>query len=133
MEDFKSEGEAYTLTLSKWKRVIMDVKEIMTVLKYKDVRSVLNWCNEHGVFVLNQGNIQVVNQVEFILAFYKPFMHHLKRTKENWKELFVDYVCGNVKNLVGIEKQEKEEEQSSENYVRRSDIESSFLEKMKAI
>jgi hypothetical protein len=128
MEDFKSEGESYTLILSKWKRVIIDIGEVMTILKYRDVRSVLNWCKQHNVFVLNQGNTQVVNQVEFILAFYKPFMHHLKRTKENWKDLFVDYVCGNVKGVVGDKDDIKK---SMTSYKPQSEMETSFLQKMK--
>jgi hypothetical protein len=127
MEEINSEEVWYTHTLSKWKRAIIDVKDVMALLKYRDVRSVLNWCKEHDVFVLNQGNTQVVNQAEFILAFYKPFLKHLKRTKENWKELFMDYVCGNVSGILSV----KRDKPISNHYSPKTKLETSFLKKMK--
>ena len=129
MEEINSEGVWYTPTLSTWKQVIIDVKDVMTVLKYRDIRSVLNWCKQHEVFVLSQGNTQVVNHVEFIFAFYKPFLMHLKRTKKNWKELFVHYVCGNVSDILI----QNEDKPIPHHYSPKTELETAFLKKLKKL
>ncbi len=100
MEDYPK-GMLYAHGLEQWKRFILDIREVMQLLKYKDVRSAIKWCEDNDVFVFTQGNTQIVTQVEFILAFYKPFIDHLKRTQENWKELFVSYISGDVRSFVG--------------------------------
>lgn len=131
MEDFAPDGTSYIHTSIRWKHAIIELEEVMVLLKYKDVRSVLKWCKKHKVFVLNQGNAQVVNHIEFVLAFYRPYMEHLKQTKENWKELFVDYVCGNVINILGGEKVKSRDPDQDSEVIRSSRRKSAFLEKVK--
>lgn len=128
MEDLTFESQDFVPMLSNWHDTIIDLHVIKSVLNYRDVRSVLKWCRENEVFVISQGNAQVVNLIEFILAFYKPYLDHLKRTKENWKTLFWDYVCANVS---GILSEKREQRQKKNQYKPKTNIETSFLEKMK--
>lgn len=130
MEDRNSGRESYGHRLAKWERMIIDVKDVMKVLGYKNVRSVLTWCEKNNVFVLSQGNKQVVNSVEFIIAFYTPFIHHLKRTRENWKELFMGFVCGDV---IGVIEDDSPCKKTFRSYIPKSEIESSFLQKLKDV
>lgn len=111
-----------------WQDTIIDLHAIKSVLNYRDVRSVVKWCRENEVYVLSQGNTQVVNLIEFILAFYKPYLEHLKRTKENWKTLFWDYVCGNMN---GILTEKREQREIANQYKPKTNVERSFLQKMK--
>ncbi len=130
MKEFVHSIKESVLNFNTWSRLIIDVNEIKVVLKYKDIRSVIKWCNHHNVFVLNQGKTQAVNHIEFILAFYRPFMEHLKQNQENWKERFLDYILGNMTNLIdGAEKPRIE--QSS--YKPKSALEKAFLQKMKTL
>lgn len=113
---------------SKWQDTIVDLHAIKSVLNYRDLRSVLKWCRENEVFVIAQGKTQVVNLIEFILAFYKPYLDHLKRTKENWEVLFWNYVCANMSEIL----EEKREQQEIVNqYKPKTNVERSFLKKMK--
>jgi hypothetical protein len=73
---------------------------VKKILGYKDIRSVMVWCETNGVYVLRQGNRQVVNTCEFILSFYTPFINHLKGKHSNWKELFLRYLEGDIKGLL---------------------------------
>ena len=124
-----SEGEsAMVQMLSNWQDTIIDLHVIKSVLNYRDVRSVLKWCRENEVYVLSQGNTQVVNLIEFILAFYKPYLEHLQRTKENWKTLFWNYVCANVN---GILSEKREQREIANQYKPKTNVELSFLQKMK--
>lgn len=118
------------LNFNKWSKLIIDLNEIMDVLKYKDIRSVIKWCKDHNVFVLNQGKTQVVNHIEFILAFYRPFMEHLKQTQDNWKERFVDYVLGNMENLIEVDETPNIPRST---YEPRSKLEKAFLQKMNSL
>jgi hypothetical protein len=130
MDDLiSSEGESAMIQmLSNWQDTIIDLHVIKSILNYRDIRSVLKWCRANEVFVLSQGNTQVVNLMEFILAFYKPYLEHLKRTKENWKTLFWDYVCANVSGML-TEKGEQLE--IANQYKPKTSVERSFLQKMK--
>jgi hypothetical protein len=124
-----SEGEsAMVQMLSNWQDTIIDLHVIKSVLNYRDIRSVLKWCRENEVYVLSQGNVQVVNLIEFILAFYKPYLEHLKRTKENWKTLFWDYVCANVNGMLT---EKREQRETTNQYKPKTSVETSFLKKMK--
>lgn len=128
MEDLAFESQDFVPMLSNWQDTIIYLHEVQVVLNYRDVRSVLKWCREHEVFVLTQGNAQVVNLIEFILAFYKPYLEHLKQTKENWKTLFWDYVCANVH---GILTEKREQREIANQYKPKTNVERSFLQKMK--
>jgi hypothetical protein len=130
MKEFIHNIGASVFNFDTWSKLIIDINELMTILKYKDVRSVIKWCNDHDVFILSQGNTQVVNQVEFILAFYRPFIEHLKQTQENWKERFQDYIKGNLINLIDGEESTKP---PPSNYRPQSALEQSFLQKMKSL
>lgn len=124
-----SEGESAMIQmLSNWQDTIIDLHVLKSVLNYRDIRSVLKWCRDNEVYVLSQGNAQVVNLIEFILAFYKPYLEHLKRTKENWKTLFWDYVCANVN---GILAEKREQREMANQYKPKTNVERSFLQKMK--
>lgn len=128
MEDLTFESQDFVPMLSNWQDTIIDLHEVQVVLNYRDVRSVLKWCREHEVYVLTQGNAQVVNLIEFILAFYKPYLEHLKRTKENWKTLFWDYVCANVNSILT---EKREQREIANQYKPKTNVERSFLQKMK--
>lgn len=128
MEDLTFESQDFVPMLSNWQDTIIDLHVIKSVLNYRDIRSVLKWCRENEVYVLSQGNVQVVNLIEFILAFYKPYLEHLKRTKENWKTLFWDYVCANVNSILT---ERKEQREIANQYKPKTNLERSFLQKMK--
>ena len=128
MEDLTFDNQDYIPMLDNWQYAIVDLHEIKLVLHYQDLRSVLKWCRENEVYVLSQGNAQVVNLIEFILAFYKPYLDHLKRTKENWKTLFWDYVCA---NLSGILAEKREQRGIANQYKPKTNVETAFLKKMK--
>lgn len=128
MEDLAFESHDYIPMLENWQDTIIDLYVIKSVLNYRDVRSALRWCNENEVFVISQGKTQVVNLIEFILAFYKPYLEHLKRTKENWKTLFWNYVLANIS---GILDEKREQRETANQYKPKTNVEQSFLKKMK--
>ncbi|MEZ4921888.1 MAG: hypothetical protein R2780_01840 [Crocinitomicaceae bacterium] len=107
----------------------MELTEIKEMLNYKDLRSVLKWCEKNAVFVFNQGNMQLVNRIEFLLAYHKPFMDHLQRTCKNWKEEFVKFVEGDLKGLL----KDQETKTPILRYKPKSNAEKSFLEKIKTL
>jgi hypothetical protein len=74
--------------------------KLKDILGYRDMRSVIEWCEKNGVYILRQGNKQVVNTAEFILSYYKPFINHLQTKHQNWKEYFINYLEGNIKKLI---------------------------------
>ena len=74
--------------------------KLRDILGYRDIRSVIDWCTENGVYILHQGNHKVVNTSEFILSYYKPFIKHLKKKHKNWKECFINYLEGNINKLI---------------------------------
>lgn len=76
------------------------IHNLKEILGYKDIRSVIEWCDKNSVYILYQGNVKVVNTCEFVLSFYKPFINHLKAKHDNWKELFIDYLHGDFRKLI---------------------------------
>ena len=108
----------------------LGLDELKKMLNYKDNRSVINWCQNNEVYLISQGNTHVVNRTEFKLAFYKPLIDRLKRTKENWKEIVSAYLNGKIENLL-IDFASNKKPVS--HYSPKSKIEKSFLQKMKKI
>ena len=119
--------ESYKFKAGNLLNNLVRVSEIKKMLNYKDLRSVVNWCRKNSVFVIEQGNSMFVCKSEFLIAFQKPFIEHLKRTYENWKERFENYMDSNYQNLLGA----KKEVIKSTSYTPTSKIEKSFLNKMK--
>ena len=111
---------------------LMEILKLKNILNYKDLRSVINWCTKNDVFIIQQGNEQFVNQWEFILSFYKPFITHLKRKHKNWKEMFLNYLNGEVKDLLTSES-ENQLGLTSPKYKAKTGNEVSFLDKIKKI
>ena len=111
---------------------LLELVKIKEILYYKDLRSVSEWCRKNNVFILRQGNTQYVNQWEFILSFYKPFIKHLKRKHKNWKELFSNYLKGDLGQLL-VTPIESESIIKSANYKAKTRLETSFLDKIKKI
>lgn len=107
----------------------LDLSQVQNMLNYKDLRSVVKWCQKHKVFVLMQGNSQFVNKTEFLIAFHQPFIKHLQKTSKNWKDQFLKFIEGNVSGLLEIE----ESSAPISRYVPQSNIEKSFLNKIKKI
>lgn len=70
------------------------------ILGYKDMRSVLTWCDQNGVCIIHQGNQKWVNKYEFLLSFYKPFIGHLRARHTNWKTIAVHFMEGNLEALL---------------------------------
>lgn len=120
--------ESYISKTSQNANSVLELKEIKRMLNYKDFRSVSKWCDKNDVFVYSQGNAQIVNKAEFLLAFHKPFIIHLQRTKKNWQDLFEQYVNGNLGGLV-----EATEQKNSVRYKPKTQIEKSFLNKIKGL
>jgi hypothetical protein len=79
---------------------LIDVRVIQKILKYRDLRSTLNWCRGNGLFILEQGRSKTVNEIEFILSYYEPFIQNLKRKHINWKEMFLNYLNGDFNQLL---------------------------------
>ena len=92
------------------------------------MRSVVEWCEKNGVFIMHQGNRQLVNNCEFLLSFYKPYMNHLKNKHENWKELFINYLNGNLVEILSCSTSKLP---LSKPYKANSINEKSFLQKLK--
>lgn len=111
---------------------LMEILKIKNILNYKDLRSVINWCTKNDVFIIQQGNKQFVNQWEFILSFYKPFIQHLKRKHKNWKDMFLNYLNGELGQLLA-DSSEKSITIQSTNYKPKTKKQISFLDKMKNI
>lgn len=105
------------------------LSRLKDMLGYSDVRSVMSWCEKNGVYVIKQGNQKLVNSTEFILSYYKPFIQHLKSKHCNWKERFIDYLEGNITNLL-VEKEVVTIPVQSKTITKRR-TESSFLQKLK--
>jgi len=122
--------DTYSKKTNQNKESELELNEIKRMLNYKDLRSVNSWCKKNDVFVINQGNSQFVNKHEFILAFYKPFIAKLKTNHENWKDVFMDYLKGNLANLLpGYRIQKK----IADKYKPNTTIEKSFLNKIKKL
>ena len=130
MEDLESDGTRYIHTITGWRRSLLNLTEAKALLNYRDIRSVLKWCEDNDVFVIEQGNTKVVNLAEFILAFYKPFILHLKHSKENWKELLMSYVCADMTELIDDGTSIRRLKNPAP---KKSDIESSFIKKMRGL
>jgi len=124
------ESSHYISKYSGYSMGLMEIIKLKNILNYKDLRSVINWCTKNDVFVFQQGNTQFVNQWEFILSFYKPFITHLKRKHKNWKEMFLNYLSGELGILLGTS---KEEVIVQSNYKVKTKSQISFLDKMKNI
>ena len=127
-----SEIALYLRSKSEQLLGIMRLIEVKNILNYKDFRSVIGWCRKNKVCIFHQGNTQFVNKWEFILAFYKPFIKHLRKTQENWVVLFVSYVKGDITNLIG-ETFEDAPLEISKPYKPKSKSEASFFQKIKKL
>jgi len=112
---------------------MMEILKLKNMLNYRDLRSVISWCAKNDVFIIQQGNKQFVNQWEFILSFYKPFIKHLKKKHKNWKEMFLGYVKGSLGNLLEDLKEEIQPDTVSKPYKAKNKSEASFLNKIKKI
>lgn len=106
----------------------MELNQVKHALKYRDFRSVIQWCQENNVFINHQGNRKLVNRVEFLLSFHKPFLNHLKRIHTDWKERFIAFLNGDLKTLIQTEKELKQRES---NYKPKQRAEVSFLNNIK--
>lgn len=112
----------------------LTLNEVKKMLNYHDTRSARNWCMSNDVFVIQQGNSKLVSRVQFLLAFQKPFIEHIKRTHSDWKQRLSDYMNTNFKGL--LDSQDcglKEQIQQTSNYKPKSESEKSFLKNMKEL
>jgi hypothetical protein len=127
-----SETSHYISQCSDESMGLMEIFKLKNVLNYKDLRSVIHWCAKNEVFIIQQGNRQFVNRWEFILSFYKPFIEHLKRKHENWKEMFLNYLSGEMGKLITTQSDSSSVVMSS-HYKPKTKKETSFLSKIKKI
>lgn len=70
---------------------IIFIQEILPLLKYKDVRAVLKWCERNAVTIFSDGTDKrkYVIKLQFESARLKNIICHLKATyKENWTHVF---------------------------------------------
>ena len=63
-----------------------DLKHIKKMLKYKTMRSVVDWCGRKKLFINRQGLSKSVNMIDFILCYYGGYISDLKKKFENWRE-----------------------------------------------
>lgn len=71
----------------------LDISEVMQKLNYSDQRPAYRWLEKEGVYVLIQGKAKKVNRAQFLIAYLKPFIQHLKkRFPEKWKIMIQHYV-----------------------------------------
>lgn len=112
---------------------VFPLSKIKIMLKYKDIRSVIGWCRKNGVFVIQQGNAHFVNRTQFELAFFKPFIDYLKQNFENWSEQFLNYLGANYSNLITDSKRFPKRNVKQKKYSPKSNIEQSFLKKIKEL
>jgi hypothetical protein len=129
---FKQEPSDYISQCSDKSMGLMEIFKLKNILNYKDLRSVIHWCCKNEVFIIRQGNKQFVNRWEFILSFYKPFIEHLKRKHENWKEMFLNYLNGEIGKLMTTQSEDNPVTISS-NYKPKTKKVTSFLNKIKKI
>lgn len=127
-EKIKLFYESYYFESVKNKVGILGISEVMQMLNYKDLRSVLNWCAANEVMVISQGNIRVVNRTQFILAFYKPLIEHLKCKHSDWQNKFSAILDGSFSDLIDRSKTQK-----ANCYSPKSKAEKDFLSKMKGL
>ena len=106
----------------------LSLSKLQNILGYKDMRSVFQWCKQNRVCIFHQGNRKLVNTGEFILSFYRPFIKHLKSKHENWKQVFIGYLNGNLKDALESPHDEKE---IRTKYTPKSESETIFLGKLK--
>lgn len=111
---------------------LMELLKVKSILNYSDLRSTINWCTKNKVFVIKQGNKKYVNKWEFILSFYKPFIQHLKRKHKNWKEIFFNYLNGELGQLLA-EPIDKSPIVNSTSYKPKTKTQVSFLDKIKKL
>jgi hypothetical protein len=81
------------------------LKEATILLKYKDVRSTVNFCisNNVKIYQINGGR-RYVFKAEFEQARLKMFMLHLKlKYKENWSSAFEAHMKMDILSIVKIE------------------------------
>lgn len=111
---------------------LMELMKVKSLLSYNDLRSVRTWCKKHNVFIIKQGTKSYVNKWEFILSFHEKFIAHLKEKHENWKNIFVAYIKGNLKDLVDSS-DETRNQALTKKYKPKSAKENSFLSKIKKL
>lgn len=127
---FESLSAPYISKESQGNLGLMELFEVKNILNYKDMRSVIQWCSKNNVYVNHQGNRQLVNKLEFLLSFHKPFISHLQSIHKNWKEIFIHYLKGDIASLLPSDVEVKEVKSS---YKPRGKSESSFLNKIKKL
>lgn len=111
---------------------LIEVSRIKMLLNYSDVRSVIRWCNENHVFIIKQGNRKFVNKNEFILSFYSPFIQHLKNKHKNWKEVFINFLKGELMELLN-RMEDHQIKKERKKYQARTNQEMSFLTLIKKL
>lgn len=132
---FDSFYESYIFESERNFNGLLKIEEVKKMLNYKDLRSTINWCGQHHVFVIQQGNSKFVCKSEFMLAFQKPYIEHLKSRFENWQEKFADYMESNYARLLEANNSSTKlmNQNFSSSYKPQSEIEKSFLKNMKEL
>jgi len=126
--------ESYIFENNEQSNQFLTLNRVKQMLNYSDSRSALNWCKENGVFVIHQGNAKVVSRVEFLLAFQKPLIEHLKRNHKNWKDRLSNYMKLNLNDSILSEyNSDTIETHVTTNYKPKSEIEKSFLKNIKEL
>jgi len=126
----KSLLDSYISTINQIPESYMEIEKAKQTLNYRDIRSVIQWCKKNGVFVFEQGKRLLVSKSEFLTSFHKPFVEHLKRSHENWQEMFEGFIRGEISNSLIIQQEQKV---IAHSYSPKSDVEKSFLKKIKEI
>ena len=89
---------------------IITIKEAAILLNYKDVRSVLRWCEKKGVEVFSEegSHKKYIIRLQFEYARLNKFIESLKlKFKDNWIDVFKKYTSMNVTDVIEIEEMEK--------------------------
>ena len=109
------------------------ISQVMQWLGYADPRPALLWCEKHDVFVMIRGKAKLVNRAQFTLAFYQPFLNHLrKKFPDSWAEMFRLYLNGAIEELAGLTTSSKQSVVTGR-YKPASQAEIDFLNKMREL
>jgi hypothetical protein len=106
------------------------IEELRVILKYKDDRSIIKWCEDNDVLIIDQGASTFVFEAEFLETIERPFINKLKaRFGEDWESVYKLYKDGNIPALNILNTSSVT---ISSTYAPTNDVEKKYLERYKS-
>ena len=91
-------NNAFKIMLDK-----IPLKEVMGILRFNDIRSVVKWCKNKSVIILKFGKEMYVNMAEFEVAMDQPLIESLKtKYPDRWKEMYAAYKKGDLASIAEL-------------------------------